>query len=461
MTTSIVTVNASVIQAPTPSILQQTGGLISQGGTTLTPGTATQVASLAALSALLAPGNAISSLAWSGGVVTLTTAAPHGWTNGDVIPVTVSGAAPTGYNGTFTGTITGASTLTYPLASNPGSETTPGTVTLGDVNELLQMGTTYFAGNGVPAIYVVELGEGTATEGVAALSTFISAVAGSPQQIYGYLVPREWDNNSNFLALANTFTAVSAKLYFWVTTTVANRAVYSGPAYKCVYAEVESPNIPATEFSLASAFGTALSQAPSSSNKVPPLAYSPSFGTTPYPIRGNQTTLNNLATAKVGWIGTGQEGGISTNIIFQGLMSDGNQWNFWYSVDWAQINFDLAIANEVINGSASTQNPLYYNQQGIDRLQTRAVKTARQGVGYGLGNGQVIATKLPAATFIANVNAGVYDGQIVINAEPFLTYTAENPNDYGIGRYAGLTCSWIPQLGFQNVVFNLSATTIV
>ena len=121
-TTNIVTVNASVVLAPTPNNLQQTGGLISQGGTTITPGTATLVSTFAQLQALLATGKAITSLTWATSVVTVTTASPHGWTNGDVVPITIAGAVPAGYNGTFTGTITGASTLTYPLAANPGTE---------------------------------------------------------------------------------------------------------------------------------------------------------------------------------------------------------------------------------------------------------------------------------------------------------------------------------------------------
>lgn len=461
-TVPIVTVNASVNEAPAPSTLQQTGAFVTQGGTNTPSGTLTLCSTLAALQAILGPSLAITSLAWSGSVVTVTTTTPHGWTLADVVPITIAGAVPTGYNGYFTGTVTGTTTVTYPLASNPGAETTPGTITLGAVNELLQMGTTYFSGNGFIAVNVLELGEADPTPGVATLTTFIESVAGSPEQQYGYLVPRQWDTNAAFLTLCSDQTAVDAELYFWVTTTVANRATYSGPGYKCVYAEVEAPGVAATlEFSLASAFGTALKQNPSSTNKVPPLSNAPSNGTTAYPIRNNQTIFQELANAKVGWIGSGAQGGVAGNIIQQGLMSDGNQWNFWYSVDWAQININLSLTNEVIIGSASNLNPLYYDQPGIDRLQLRAIQTANSGVTSGLGNGQVVGTKLPIAQFLANYNSGAYAGQIVINAEPFLAYSEENPNDYGIGKYAGLSCIWIPKLGFQNIFFNLQATTLI
>lgn len=460
-TTPIVTVNTSITTAPIPNQLQQRGALISQGGTTLTPGSAQRLLSAADLQNIVALPIINTSLAWASSVVTVTTATPHGWGIGDTIKVTVAGVVPLGYNGTYLATVTGANTYTYPLVSNPGSETTPGTSLLYSVTELTQMVTTYFAGNGVRAVDVLELGEGTTVAGIAALAAFLTATAGTTEAYYAYLIPREWDNVSQFLTLINQYTAPNKEVYFFVTTTVAHRAVYSGPAYKNVFALVESPNIDITEFSCAAPFGTTLKQNPGSSSKVPPLSYTPCFGTTAYPVRGNQTTLSELADANVNWIGTGAEGGVTTDILFQGKMSDGNFWNFWYSVDWAQINMDLSLANEVINGSAGTVNPLYFNQQGIDRLQNRAAAVAARGISYGLGNGQILLTKLSTEEFQTNYNAGVYNGKIVINAEPFTIYTAENPSDYAIGKYSGLSAIWIPQLPFLNIFFNLQATTLI
>jgi hypothetical protein len=49
----------------------------------------------------------------------------------------------------------------------------------------------------------------------------------------------------------------------------------------------------------------------------------------------------------------------------------------------------------------------------------------------------------------------------VVNAEPFIFYSRENPNNYGIGLYTGLSCIWVPQLGFQNIIFNLQDTTLI
>lgn len=460
-TTPIVTVNTSITTAPLPNQLQQRGALITQGGTTLEPGMVSTLSSPGDLADIAGLPVVNTSLAWAGSVVTVTTAAPHGWTTADTVKVVVAGAAPTGYNGTVNATITGANTYTYPLVSNPGAQTTPGTSTLYAVSELAQMVATYFAGNGVRSVDVLELGEGMPTAGVAALSAFLISTAGTTDAYYSYLVPREWDNNSAFLTLLGQYEAPNKEVYFFVTTTLANRGVYSGLALKNVFALVEAPDVDSQEFSCAAPFGTTLKQNPSTSNKVPPLSYTPCFGTTNYPVRGNQTTLSELADASVNWVGTGAEGGITTDILFQGKMSDGNFWNFWYSVDWAQINMDLALANEVINGSATSINPLYYNQSGIDRLQNRAARVAAQGIGYGLGNGQIILTKLTSQQFQTSYNAGLYAGKIVINAEPFVAYAAANPNDYGQGKYAGISCLWIPQLPFLNIFFNLQATTLI
>ncbi len=76
-------------------------------------------------------GEPLASLVWSAGTVTATTVSPHGFTIGNTVQLTIIGAIPVGYNGTFTATITGTTTFTFPLVSNPGIETVPGNYTPG------------------------------------------------------------------------------------------------------------------------------------------------------------------------------------------------------------------------------------------------------------------------------------------------------------------------------------------
>ncbi len=75
------------------------------------------------------PANVLTAAAWSAGVVSVTTTAAHGYVTGN--DVTISGNTPSGYNGTFKITKTGASTFTYPLAVDPGANTVLGQVDAG------------------------------------------------------------------------------------------------------------------------------------------------------------------------------------------------------------------------------------------------------------------------------------------------------------------------------------------
>jgi len=71
------------------------------------------------------PGDAITSISWSGGVVTAVLVSAHNLNVGDSF--SIYGVSPSGYNGTYTAAATpSGNTVTYALASNPGAETTLG-----------------------------------------------------------------------------------------------------------------------------------------------------------------------------------------------------------------------------------------------------------------------------------------------------------------------------------------------
>jgi len=313
--------------------------------------------------------------------------------------------------------------------------------------EVTAMFTTYFAqGSNYPA-YVLELGAGSAASRISAFSTYLT---NNPNAFYVYTVPRGWDAESTYVTLVGNHNANTDKVYFYTTVTLSTYASFTT---KNVYKMIEASGIPSTEFTIAFRPYWVASQNPSSTNQVPPSSYSFALGVTPYPITNSQKTT--FEAANLNYIGTGAEGGISTDIDFHGVMANGDALNMWYSIDWVQINEQLFISNAIINGS-NRQPPLYYNQAGIDYLQRVAGQLMGNSVSYGLTLGSVILTKLPQAVFIANINAGKYLGNAVVNAEPFSVYTSENPGDYAIGQYNGLTCAYTPQLGFKHIVFNLN-----
>ena len=463
---SIVTINVSTTNPPTPNQLQRTGAFISQGGTSLSAGTLSLLTNISSLASILSGAKSLASLTWSGSVVTGTTSAPHGLPSGQNITLIVSGVTPAAYNGVFTCAITGASTFTYALVSNPGAATvTNATVTDEDVSELNAMNTTYWANGSSNAVYVLELGAGDAAHGVTALTSFINA---NQNTIYSFLVPRYWDTEATFKTMVSNYTSLSSMVDFFVTTTTSTYAAWQALAYNCIYAYVEAPAVVAlaaagtsTEFSLAADFYNTLANNPNSATPVGPQSFRFLFGVTPYPLAGNSTILASLKAANINYAITGAEGGISNVMTVYGHMLDGNPFNYWYTTDWAQINLDLNIANEVINGSNNVINPLYYSQNGIDRLQNRAASTLRSGAAAGLILGQILTVKLDALTFAANVSNGVYAGNAVVNAVPFTNYNTLNPNDYAIGKYAGLQAAITPARGFESIIFNLNITNFV
>ena len=166
-----------------------------------------------------------------------------------------------------------------------------------------------------------------------------------------------------------------------------------------------------------------------------PLVFTTLPGATQYPLVGNSALFATLKAAFVNLVATGAEGGLTSSILKWGTLMDGNQWNFWYATDWAQINLARDLANAVINGSNNPLNPLYYNQPGVNRVQAVAQGTMNRGVTYGLLNGPVS-----------------------VAAVPFAAYIAANPSAYEAGSYGGLSATATPTSGFQAIVFNLNVT---
>ena len=466
----ITIVNVNLQQAPLPSQLQRTGALVSQGATTLTPGTYSPLIQLSSLTPLLKGTLALTSLAWASGVVTATASAPHGFTVGDTLPVTVSGTTPAGYSGTFLATATTTTAFTYSIASSPGTETVAGMYTVEDVAELNQMATTYFAQGSATAVYVLELGEGNAVDGIASLTMFVTA---NPKFFYSYLLPHTWGVEPTFFTtFAKNYTSTTAKTYFHVTTTLAfwqaNPNMFSA-TLKSVLPTLEAPAVATAaaagvpiEFSAAARFYLSLANNPSSSQQVTQLGFSYVYGVTPYPVMGNGALFAQLKAASIGIIGTGAEGGLTNTILLYGKTLDGYDFNkYWYSIDWVQINIDLNNSNAVINGSNNSLAPLNNNQQGINTLQAVGANTLGSAVAYSLALGPVVQTQLTGTAFAAAIAAGTYAGLAVINAVPFANYNTINPSDYGIGKYAGFAVAYAPQLGFDQIIYNVTATTFV
>ena len=464
---SIVIVNVKQQFAPAPNKLQQTGAFVSVGGTTLLPGTTQLLTNIDDIKTILQPSGPIQTMAFAGGSVTVTSAEPlpgvlqPGQTVDIYISNVISSLIPAGYNGYFTARIVDNFNFTYPLINDPGGVTTPGQWTLTSTVELQQMANTHFSQGSYTPAYVLELGNIATHDAVIALDAWIQA---SPPFFYVYLCPRSW-------GVAPGITDVTAVLgagyadpddstYFIITTDVNNYQEFDD-TQKCFITFIEAPGVAGVnsiaplEFSAATMFYNILNTAPSTVNRVPPFSFRFVFGVTPYPTLGNQTLLQEFEDNHVNVIGTGAEGGISDLIILYGKTQDGFDFQYWYSVDWVKINIDLNVSNAVINGSNNPINPLYYNQDGINRLEGVAASTMVTGAQYGLVLGSVVQTAYNQAQFVATLEAGTYTNSCVVNAIPFVPYSQANPSDYSQGVYRGMSIVYTPQLGFTQIIFNV------
>lgn len=441
MSFNIVTVNVSQTIGAIPANLQQMSAVLSFGSTLQEPGKPVLITRDKEISELVK--NAIGSLtaapvAKSSGNVNITMTLPEGVTIGrddnSEVKIIVSGCSPDAWNGEFTATVMASNTLTWTLPDSQlnGSPTTLGQFSIEGGDNLVTAVNTFFAQGNKVGTYLLELG--VQKSGVSAEIAALKAYMEDPlKRFYAYLVPQTWDGNAEFITLAKLYTANEAMQYFFVLTKTPGDTNYVSPyaGIKSIIAQADD-TYPATNAAAATMWNF-VSASPSEINKVPPMAFRYLQAVNAH--KGKNSILTTMTKQNINYVDTGAEGGISNTILVKGVTSDGNDMTYWYSVDWVQINVDMQLANTVINGSNNPINPLYYNQDGIDRLQQVAQGVFNTGVSYGLVNGQP-----------------------VVDAVPFRQYTKTNPNDYGIGRYAGLSAVYTPMRGFTEIIFNINVT---
>lgn len=433
MANQIVTVNVSQQVASAPSMLQGTGALISLGGTTLTTGAYQLLTQLSDLTPILAPTGQAEILAMAttffgqGSTVpvyvlelganglpsalgTFITAnpgfiyaylAPKEW---DALPQEVASATITAGGSGYTT----APTVTFSAPTSGTTATGTATISNGAVTGI----TITNPGSGYTGTATITFSGGGGT-GAAATAVMIG----------------------EFPAFVTSYEGLTAQTYFFATTTNSTYSQYTS-TMKDVFWLVESPNAPTTEFSCAAPFWSFLANSPSAVSRMLPMAFRYMYSVTAYPSVGNAATLAAIKAANGNYIGTGAEGGISNTVLFWGTMADGNDASYWYDVDWVVINSHLRLAAAVINGSNNPQNPLYYNQNGINRLLAEEQSLANSALAFGVAL------------------------QATVTATPFATYVQQNPTNYAAGIYNGIAMTFVPQLGFKSITFNVTVSNI-
>lgn len=475
----IVQVNVSQTIAGAPSQLQKTGLIITQGGTTGIAGTRTLIANQAGLTAILAGAATAPAIELQAAYTTFAANNPTGRavyvfelgtgaTAGYLIGGTLTGSAAllatwkAITNGTMSITIDGvakaltaldfsAATTMFGVAAviNTGlgvvgtctwngqafvvtSATTGATSTVAYAVVTTGTDVAVLSGltTGVASIPVPGYAAGIPA-GVSALNLYIQAHL---KTYYAVLIPDLWSAEATFVAMTNNYTGTTQSIYFYFHATAATYGSFAGK--KSCFMAIKAAAALATEKTIAAFFASVLQYDPSATNQVTPMAFRYLFGVTVYPVTATEAIA--FKAGNLNFVDTGAEGGISTSIAKWGTTADGRDVTYWYSVDWCQINLELDIANEIINGSNNPLAPLYYNQNGINRLLARAQGVMNRAVTFGLALSPVTVT-----------------------AQSFVSYTTQNPADYALGEYGGLSCSYTPARGFVAILFVLQVTDFV
>ena len=466
ITPTIITLNAYMTAAPQPSTLQQSGALVSVGGTTLTTGTYQYCGTLSAVEALLssagnyaeltsmattffAQGNAVGVYVLelgvqsspNTGIAALNTwitdnpgifyayLVPADW---DTIPAP---SAPTV-------TVTALSTSTLPAgtyytqiaygnASGAIGDVSPATtsvVSTSDTDELVVTSPPTFTG---ATVYFVYMGD--------ALGSLYLQNGSSGTAIgtnYSQSVPLSTTTPEVLTldTMAANYASANGKTYFFGTTTSTNIGGYSASKSLSLFAD--SPSMPDTEFSAAGEFYQWLVNSPGAANILTPMGYRSLTGVTPWPSTGYTSQVNTILTAYGNIAYVASEAGFTGPYLYKGTLMDGSQASWWYGVDWILINVKQALAAAVVNGS-NQQPPLLYDQKGINALQAVAQKVCDDAVTFGCA--------LSA----------------VVTAQPFYAYSQANPGNYKAGIYDGFSIAIVGQNGFLSITVTVDAIQFV
>lgn len=475
---SIVTVNVRTITAPTPNTYQQTGCFVSFGATSMKPMEVQELTQREDLAQVVHPPMELQSLVWGvGGLVTgIVAGGTLPMTNpGDTFLANITENLPQEFNQTAAlVTVIDDKTFTYTnaaLSVDPGLVTDLGVVQPADATELSQMVTTYFDQGNAISVYVLELGAQLSMPGRASLlETWLGV---NPRSFYGYLMPRACGSTAAniqcFFNLAKQYENPEAMTYFWFTVEKGCINVFD-QTMKCIIQYVEPPAVtealnlgdPYGEFSAAAMFYNALQYKPSNALRIAPMAFKFLYGVTQYPTQNNGPTLEGFKNAATNYTSNGAEGGISFNMVYSGVTKDGmDYFNWWWTIDWIQIQVNIDLSNAIINGSNNPLAPLYYDQTGIDTLHSTLAGTMGNARSFGMVVGTIMMSNLTGDQLQAAIDVGTYEGVCNVNAVPFIPYAQSNPGDYKIGEYDGLSALFIPKRGFIHVLVTIAASQLV
>src|SRR5271170_7241651 len=174
---AVVTVTVSTILSPAPNDYQQTGALLSFGGTNLPANSQSQLSTFEDLAAIIMTEDGIVNAVWNVGdpvgppiippmvTITFQNPLPAEYPVGVIVDMSFFGFTPSTLNGVFLCTITGPDSATYDQPIDPGVMLVAGNWATTASIELNAMAATFFRQGAGQSVWVLELGLATDVAG--------------------------------------------------------------------------------------------------------------------------------------------------------------------------------------------------------------------------------------------------------------------------------------------------------
>lgn len=178
---------------------------------------------------------------------------------------------------------------------------------------------------------------------------------------------------------------------------------------------------------------------PSVTNKVNPMTYRRLYNSEPLSdddYRANKHLQDDFYTNML--MSPPNDGSGARSLVYPGIMTDGNDFTYWYGIDYIRFTLISNITNFLIESANSKINPLYYNQDGIDRLKAKVNQIISNCAAYG----------------IIQINYR-------IDAISYYEYVTQNPDDYKNEVYGGISIEVSPLKALRKIRFSLQVTDLI
>jgi hypothetical protein len=255
-------------------------------------------------------------------------------------------------------------------------------------------------------------------------------ITANQQQNYLYVIDPTNSVSPAVEAIIANYDFLTSYTYFLLTMNATQAATFG--SHKAAILFTPAVATPSTELAASMIAFAFASLVPSATSKIKPFNFRFALNCTVFGLPSS-SALQAVIGSNTNVIIPATAGGLPNNMLLGGQTSDGNAINLWYGADYASLNVTQALNNEIIEGSNDDENPLDYDQQGINRLVARTIQTLN-----------------------AAITVGAILGPVTVNSIDFATYVLANPSDYQAGIYNGIAFTITPTRGFGQITYGMT-----